>query len=94
MFPGQDSLGERERLAVGVPVAGMEPFVPRVTMTFPAISRARRVVLLATGASKADAIARSFADEARPSPDAPASLIAEHADNLTVLLDSESASRL
>jgi 6-phosphogluconolactonase len=94
MFPGQESLSERRRLAVGVPVAGMEPFVARVTMTFPAISRARRVVLLATGASKADAIARAFADEAQPSPDAPASLIAEHADNVTVLLDSEAASRL
>jgi 6-phosphogluconolactonase len=94
MFPGQESLSERERLVVGVPVSGMEPFVPRVTMTFPAISRAHRVVLLATGASKADAIARGFGDDARPSPDAPVSLIAEHADNIRVLLDSEAASRL
>jgi 6-phosphogluconolactonase len=94
MFPGQESLGERERLVVGVPVSGMEPFVPRVTMTFPAISRARLVLLLATGARKADAIARGFADDARPSLDAPVSLIAEHADNIRVLLDSEAASRL
>jgi len=94
MFPGQDSLNERERLAVGVPTAGMEPFVPRVTLTFPAISRARRVVVLATGAEKADAISRGFADDARPSHDAPASLLAEHADDITVLLDSEAASRL
>jgi 6-phosphogluconolactonase len=94
MFPGQDSLRERERLVVGVPVSGMEPFVPRVTLTFPAISRARVVVLLAKGASKADAIARGFADNARPSLDAPVSLIAEHADNIRVLLDSEAGSRL
>ena len=94
MFPGQESLGERERLAVGVPVAGMEPFVPRVTLTFPAIARARSVVVLATGTSKADAIARGFADDARPSPDAPLSLLAEHAENVRVLLDSEAASRL
>jgi len=94
MFPGQESLSERERLAVGVATAGMEPFVPRVTMTFPAISRTRRVVVLATGESKADAIARGFADDARPNLDAPLSLIAEHADNITVLLDSDAASRL
>lgn len=94
MFPGQESLDERERLAVGVPMAGLEPFVPRVTLTFQAISRARRVVVLATGASKADAISSAFAADARPSRDAPASLLAEHAENVTVLLDSESASRL
>ena len=94
MFPGQESLSERERLVVGVPVSGMEPFVPRVTMTFPAISRARLVLLLAKGTGKADAIARGFADDARPSLDAPVSLIAEHADNIRVLLDSDAASRL
>lgn len=94
MFPGQESLDERERLAVGVPVAGLEPFVPRVTLTFQAISRARRVVVLATGASKAEAISRAFADDARPSRDAPASMLAEHADDVTVLLDMEAASRL
>ena len=94
MFPGQESLSERERLAVGVPVAGMEPFVPRVTLTFPAINRARRVVVLSTGDGKADAIARGFADDARPTVDAPLSLLAEHAGHITVLLDSAAASRL
>jgi 6-phosphogluconolactonase len=94
LFPGQESLSENERFAVGVPVAGMEPFVPRVTLTFPAIGRAREVVLLAKGPSKADAIARGFADGVRPSRDAPASLIAEHADNVTVLLDFDAASGL
>jgi 6-phosphogluconolactonase len=34
MFPGQESLLERSRMAVGVPEAGLEPFVPRVTLTF------------------------------------------------------------
>jgi 6-phosphogluconolactonase len=94
MFPGQESLDERERLVVGVPVAGLEPFIPRVTLTFPAIRRARRVVVLAKGASKADAISRAFADDARPSRQVPASLLAEHSDDVTVLLDMEAASRL
>lgn len=94
MFPGQESLTERERLVVGVPVAGLQPFVPRVTLTFPAISRARRVVVLATGASKAQAISRAFGEGSRPSHDVPASLLVESADNVTVLLDSQAAAQL
>jgi 6-phosphogluconolactonase len=94
MFPGQESLNERSRLAVGVPVAGLEPFVPRVTLTFPALSRAKRVLVLATGAGKADPIAAAFADDAPHTPDVPASLLSEHVEDIVVLLDEEAASRL
>jgi 6-phosphogluconolactonase len=94
MFPGQISLSERSRLAVGVPVAGMEPFVSRVTMTFPAISRAKRVLVLATGAGKADAIAHAFADDAPATEEYPASLITAHAQHVRVLLDADAAARL
>ena len=71
MFPGQESLDERSRFAVGVPEAGLEPFVPRVTLTFPALSRAKRVLVLATGAGKADPIAAAFADDAPRTTDVP-----------------------
>jgi 6-phosphogluconolactonase len=94
MFPGQVSLLERSRLAVGVPVAGLEPFVPRVTLTFPALSRASRVVVLATGSDKADAISAAFADDAPSTTDVPASLLKEHVEEITVLLDEAAASRL
>jgi 6-phosphogluconolactonase len=94
MFPRQESLEERSRLVVGVPTAGLDPFVPRVTMTFPALSRAKRVLLMATGAGKADAIALSFAEDAPSSPDHPASLLKDHVEEITVLLDEEAASRL
>ncbi len=94
MFPGQASLSERSRLAVGVPHAGLDPFVPRVTLTFPALSRARRVLVLATGASKADPIATAFADDAPRTPDVPASLLVEHVEEIVVLLDEDAASRL
>jgi 6-phosphogluconolactonase len=94
MFPGQDSLNERSRMAVGVPVAGMEPFVPRVTLTFPALSRATRVLLMATGEDKAHAIATAFADDAPSSNDVPASLLKEHVEEITLLLDEAAASRL
>ena len=77
LFPGQSSLRERERLVVGVPEAGMEPFVPRVTHDARRV-RARRahVVVLATGSGKAEAIAtRVRAPTRTPSFDAPASLL-------------------
>ena len=94
MFPGQDSLSERSRFAIGVPEAGLEPFVPRVTLTFTALSHAKRVLVLATGQSKADAIAAAFADDAPRTTDVPASLLAEHVDDIVVLLDKPAASRL
>jgi 6-phosphogluconolactonase len=94
MFPGQESLHERSRMVVGVPVAGLEPFVPRVTLTFPALSRANHVLVMATGADKADAISAAFADDAPSSEDVPASLLKDHVENITVLLDEGAASRL
>ena len=94
MFPGQESLNERSRMVVGVPVAGMEPFVPRVTLTFAALSRASRVLMMATGADKADAISAAFADDAPSTNDVPASLLKEHVEEITVLLDEAAASRL
>ena len=94
MFPGQDSLGERSRFAVGVPEAGLEPFVPRVTLTFAALGHAKRVMVLATGESKADAIASAFADDAPRTTDVPASLLGEHVEDIVLLLDEAAASRL
>jgi len=94
MFPGQESLSERSRLAVGVPQAGLEPFVPRVTLTFSALSRAKRVLVLATGAGKADPIAAAFADDAPRTEHVPASLLSEHVEDIVVLLDEDAAARL
>jgi 6-phosphogluconolactonase len=94
MFPGQDSLSERSRFAVGVPEAGLEPFVPRVTLTFAALSHAKRVLVLATGEGKADPIAAAFADDAPRTTDVPASLLVEHVEDIVVLLDESAASRL
>ena len=94
MFPRQASLDERARLVVGVPEAGMEPFVPRVTLTFTALSHAKRVMVLATGESKADPIAAAFADDAPHTPDVPASLLSDHVEDIVVILDEQAASRL
>ncbi len=94
MFPGQSSLDEGSRLAVGVPVAGLDPFVPRVTLTFPALALAKRVLVLATGESKADPIAAAFAQDAPHTHETPASLLSEHCEEIVVLLDDAAASRL
>ncbi len=94
LFPGQPSLSERSRLVVGVPEAGLQPFVPRVTLTIPALANARDVVFLVSGASKADAVEAVFGPGARPTPDKPASLIAPEADQVTVLMDASAAAKI
>jgi 6-phosphogluconolactonase len=94
LFPDQPSLGVTDRLLVGVSEAGLEPFVPRVSMTLAAVQRARRVVVLAAGESKADAIAAAFGPGARPDRSVPSSLLPEHARDLTVLIDPAAAARL
>jgi 6-phosphogluconolactonase len=92
MFPGQPALEERDRLVLGVEEAGLEPFVPRVTLTLPVINAAREVVFLVSGAGKAEAAARAFAGA--PDPATPASLVAPGEGALTVLLDPPAADKL
>ncbi len=94
LFPGQATLAEESRLVVGVPEAGHEPFVPRISMTLPAVGLARRAVLLASGEGKADAIAEAFGPGAKPDPTVPSSMLAAHAQDLTVLIDPAAASKL
>lgn len=94
LFPGQPALAERTRLVVGVPEAGLEPFVPRVTLTIPALTASQRIVFLASGESKADAIAEAFGPDADPDPAVPASLLVPDAKQITVLLDRAAAKRL
>jgi 6-phosphogluconolactonase len=94
LFPGQETLAERARLVVGVPQAGLEPFVPRVTMTFTALAAAQRIVFLVSGESKANAVAAAFGPDAHPDPAVPASMLAPLVDEVTVLLDPSAAGGL
>src|SRR4051812_9994918 len=41
LFPGKPEVAERRRLVIGVSVAGMEPQVPRISLTLPALTWAR-----------------------------------------------------
>jgi 6-phosphogluconolactonase len=89
LFPGAPALEERTRRAVAAE-AGLEPFVPRVTLTPPVFAAARLVVYLVSGAAKAEAVRRAFADE--PSAQTPASLV--RGRETIALLDPAAASQL
>jgi 6-phosphogluconolactonase len=93
LFPDQDTLSERSRLVLGVPDAGLEPFVPRVTLSLTGLALAKKIVFLVSGASKADAVAAAFGPDSKPDPHVPASLLPPLARNVTVLLDSAAAGR-
>jgi 6-phosphogluconolactonase len=94
MFPDQESLSEGSRLVVGVAMSGLEPFVPRITMTLAGLALARHAVVLAVGDSKADAIAAAFGPNAKPDRHVPSSLLPSTVEQLTVLIDSAAAARL
>ncbi len=94
MFPDQESLNERSRRVLGVEQAGLEPYVPRVTLTFPALANARQIVFLATGESKADAVAKAFGPGAEPDPHVPSSLLPPLAKEIKVLVDRDAAGNL
>ena len=94
LFPDQATVHERSRLVVPVPEAGLEPFVPRISFTFSAIARAKRVVVLATGSSKAAPIAAAFGPDAAPHPHVPSSYLRDSARELIVLLDPAAAAAL
>jgi 6-phosphogluconolactonase len=94
LFPGQDTLGVRDRLVVGVPQAGLEPYVPRISFTLTTIGRAARVAFLISGEGKAEAVERAFGPTAQPTDAVPASLVPTVAEHVTVLLDGAAAARL
>ncbi|MCJ2018474.1 6-phosphogluconolactonase [Methylobacterium sp. E-065] len=66
LFPGKPAVAETERLVAPVPEAGLAPFVPRITLTFPALASSRHVLFLVTGAGKRAALARLAAGEDLP----------------------------
>jgi 6-phosphogluconolactonase len=92
LFPGKPAVQETQRLAVGVPEAGMEPQLPRVTLTLPLLNTAREVVFLIAGADKAEAVRRAFGDP--PDPSAPAAHVRPGAGTLTLVLDAAAAGEL
>jgi 6-phosphogluconolactonase len=66
LFPHSPALEEKQRWVVGVPKAGMEPFVPRVTLTFPALASTREMLFLVDSADKRQILGRVLAGEDLP----------------------------
>ena len=89
LFPASPALGEQELRAVAVE-AGLEPYVPRVTMTPKVFAETGVLVYLVTGEAKAPAVKAAFADE--PSPATPASEI--RGRTTIAILDAAAASLL
>jgi 6-phosphogluconolactonase len=66
LFPDDPTLKERTRWVVGVPKAHVEPLVPRVTLTLPALSSCREMLFEIAGAEKRAILTRLSADENLP----------------------------
>lgn len=52
LFPGKPAVEETRAWVSPVPEAGLDPFVPRLTLTFPVLASARSVLMLVTGEAK------------------------------------------
>ena len=87
LFPNRPEKHVTDRLVVGVPEAGLEPFVPRISLTLPAINGAAQKIFLVTGENKQEALRRAFGDE--PDQD----LLAAHVRPVTVYVDRAAAGR-
>jgi 6-phosphogluconolactonase len=70
LFPGYPALQEIKRWVVGVPEAHVEPFVPRVSLTLPALASCREMLFEVSGASKRAILTRVLGGENLPASSA------------------------
>jgi 6-phosphogluconolactonase len=91
LFPNAPELQERERLAVAAD-PGMEPYLPRVTLTVPVFEQTPYLLFVVVGEDKAEAAARAFSGP--PDPAVPATLTRSRDGRTVALLDSAAAARL
>jgi len=89
LFPNSPALEATDRRAVAAE-PGLEPFVPRVTLTPPVFAATATLVFLVAGGGKADAVRRAFAEP--PNPATPSSLV--RGRTTIVLLDRAAAAML
>jgi 6-phosphogluconolactonase len=66
LFPNSPALDETQRWVLGIAKAGMEPFVARVTMTFPALASSREMLFLVDSAEKRAILGRVLGGEDLP----------------------------
>jgi 6-phosphogluconolactonase len=66
LFPGYPAIEETEHWVVGVPKAHVEPFVPRVSLTLPALNSCREMLFEVAGADKRAILTRVLESENLP----------------------------
>ncbi len=66
LFPNSPALDETQRWVLGIDKAGMEPFVPRVTLTFPALASTQEMLFLVDGADKRAILRRVLSGDDLP----------------------------
>ena len=66
LFPGYPAVDETERWVVGVPMANVDPLVPRVTLTLPVLASCHEMLFEAAGADKRPILTRVFEGEDLP----------------------------
>jgi 6-phosphogluconolactonase len=66
LFPDYPAIDETERWVVGVPKAHVEPFVPRVSLTLPALGSCREMLFEVAGSEKRAILTRVLAGENLP----------------------------
>lgn len=66
LFPGFPEIEETERWVVGVPGANVAPFVPRVSLTLPALASCREMLFEIAGHDKQAILTRLFNGETLP----------------------------
>lgn len=84
LFPGASGLQERTRWVVGVAKANAAPFVPRITLTPPALASSREMLFLVSGADK-----RAILAKVRAGADLPATQV--HSNGTTTWLVDQAA---
>jgi len=91
LFPGTAALDETERWVAANEVPQLEAW--RLTLTFPALNSAGRVLFLATGEKKARIVAEAFGGVEHPEP-YPCERVAPPGARREVLVDREAAALL
>lgn len=92
LFPGTAALAEKSRLVVRNE-PGLEPFVPRVTLTLTVLNNARNVLFLVAGADKAETAVRVLEGPYAPT-ELPSQSVRPTGGTLTWLMDRAAAHRL
>ncbi len=93
LFPHSPQLDETERRVVATPESPLQPFVRRVTFTFPEINSSRKVYFLVTEQSKAERV-QEIINGPRDVHNVPATGVSPTDGELKWFLDKAAASQL